>query len=272
MSHLFQRRQLASLLIFSLLMSSIPLPLKAEEPSLVIGEIHWAGSSLSSADEWLEVWNLTHEPIILNGYQLTGASGNRNMIFGISDVIPAWSTFLISNYDAGDTKSILNITPDMVTSSVSLPNDKLKIQLLDPQGSIIDQAGNGLTPFAGSNDENKASMTRMSPLLSGDQPGAWFTATSSQNFDIGIFTYGTPGWCDGCQDKTTQNLVTSTSPTASAATTTQFEPTMTQSSPTSTATSISVIEAQESSTTMPIVIDYGPQHPVASFSVAGEFQ
>ncbi|MDP3793799.1 MAG: PKD domain-containing protein, partial [Candidatus Uhrbacteria bacterium] len=153
-----------------------------------------------------------------------------------------------------------------------MPNDKLKIQLLDPQGSIIDQAGNGLTPFAGSNDENKASMTRMSPLLSGDQPGAWFTATSSQNFDIGIFTYGTPGWCDGCQDKTTQNLVTSTSPTESVATTTQSEPTMTQSSPTSTATSTSVIEAQESSTTMPIVIDYGPQHPVASFSVAGEFQ
>jgi|GEM_PF-1049239 len=265
----FQRRRLASLLIFGLLIFHIPLPLKADESTLVIGEIQWAGSSLSSADEWLELWNLSREPITLRGYQLTGASGTRNMFFGSSDIVPARSAFLISNYDASDTKSILNIIPNMVTSSISLPNDKLKIQLLDPQGLVIDQAGNGLTPFAGSNDGNKSSMIRMIPLLSGDQPGAWFTATNSRNFDVGVATLGTPGFCDGCI-----TIPTGVTSTAIVTTSTVMEQ-VTSTNPVSNSipSPSSTIDTPAISTNPPpTIIDYGPQHPVASFSVAGEFR
>jgi len=42
-------------------------------PSIVIGEVAWAGSSKSTSDEWLELWNTTNSPISIGGWSLVGA-------------------------------------------------------------------------------------------------------------------------------------------------------------------------------------------------------
>ncbi|MEI7512624.1 MAG: lamin tail domain-containing protein [Candidatus Uhrbacteria bacterium] len=163
----------------------------ATPQTLLIGEVNWAGSSHSTVDEWIELWNRGNEPTDLNGYRLVGAGGGKDIVFDANAVIPPLSAFLISNYTASDTKSGLATDPQIVTSTISLPNDKLLIQLFDPSGTIIDQAGDGGTPPAGFSSSTKASMIRL-------QDGTWQTAIERLHIDDGVADLGTPGFCDGC--------------------------------------------------------------------------
>lgn len=163
----------------------------AERPTgpLVIGEVAWAGSSKSLADEWVEIWNLSNEPIDLTGYTLSGAGGSEGISLD-GKVIAPQSSFLISNYPGSDPKSALAIEPQLVTSIVSLSNEALAIQLLAEDGGVVDQAGSSTLP-AGSANPTKASMIR--------QPdGSWQTATIRDRMDEGVADFGTPGICDGC--------------------------------------------------------------------------
>jgi hypothetical protein len=155
---------------------------------IVIGEVAWAGSSASLADEWVEVWNLGDTDLPLAGYSLHGAS-DKPIFFGDDAVIPAHGTYLVSNYGDSDVKSALGVLVQVVTSSISLSNSALQITLNDGT-SDIDVAGDGKTPPAGSSGATKATMLR-----DGD---AWISATTSQNFDLGRTDLGTPGICDGC--------------------------------------------------------------------------
>jgi len=155
---------------------------------IVIGEVAWAGSSASLADEWVEVWNLGDTDLPLAGYSLRGAS-DKLIFFGNDAVIPAHGTYLVSNYGDSDVKSALGVSVQMVTSSISLSNSALQITLNDGV-SDIDVAGDGKTPLAGSSGATKSTMLR-----NGD---AWISATTSQNFDPGRTDLGTPGICDGC--------------------------------------------------------------------------
>lgn len=164
------------------------IPAHAASP-LLIGEVAWAGSSLSSADEWLELWNLSSSTLPLAGYKLRGAASS-DIVFGDADSIPAYGTFIVSNYADTDAKSVLNTSVQIVTTTISLPNDKLKIQLVDPRDAVIDTAGDGAVPPAGSSSL-KTSMIR-------SVDGNWFTAASAQNLDTGVLDLATPGICDGC--------------------------------------------------------------------------
>ncbi len=157
---------------------------------LLIGEVAWAGSSKSLADEWLELWNLGDMPLDLTGYKLLGAGGTDGIAL-TGQIIPPQSVLLISNYSASDTKSVLAVDPQLVTSAVSLANDGLKIQLLDDAGLVVDEAGDGNALPAGSSTPVKASMLRL-------QDGAWQTAEARDRMDAGIADFGTPGICDGC--------------------------------------------------------------------------
>lgn len=157
---------------------------------LLLGEVAWAGSSKSTADEWLELWNLGDEPIDLAGYRLIGAGGADGITFEASHTIPPRSAFLIANYDA--EKSAMAIDPQIITSAVSLPNDKLKIELHDPDGFVVDTVGDGNAPPAGYSSSTKASMLRA-------PDGSWRTAETGERLDDGIADLGTPGICDGCR-------------------------------------------------------------------------
>ena len=158
----------------------------------IIGEVMWAGSSLSSADEWLELWNNSDEPLVLAGYILRGASPS-DITFNETHIIPARSTFLIANYAHDDEKSISATSVQIVTTAISLSNSALKIELLAADGTLIDTAGNGITPPAGASLPNKTSMIRTADNL-------WQNATSLINIDPGIIDLATPGFCDACTE------------------------------------------------------------------------
>jgi PKD repeat protein len=163
----------------------------------VIGEINWAGSSLSTADEWIELWNLGDIPLSLQGYSLTGAAA-QSIFFGERDVIPARSAFVVANYSASDTRSHLANPPSLVTSTISLSNDKMRIELKDVAGTVVDQAGDGTAPFAGMSGERKMSMLRRFPLLAGTLTEAWEQATATANLKAGALEFAQPGICERC--------------------------------------------------------------------------
>ncbi len=176
----------------------------ATSGEVVINELMWMGSisaGQSTADEWIELKNMTDQEIDLSGWHITkySNSNNQDMLTiptGLS--IAPNGYFLIANYDYDNIKSILNIKPDLVTSTVSLVNNNLQIKLYDGdwQGgaNLIDTADDGVgDPLAGENtNEQKSSMERNQISGDGTLVENWHTATISQNFDIGANEKGTP--------------------------------------------------------------------------------
>ena len=173
---------LLSSCFFALLIFGFWTSTAQAESNLVIGEINWAGSSLSTADEWLELWNLGDAELNLAGFTLTGASTAPAIVLGSTDIVQPHSVFLISNYQTGDEKSELTIASQLVTSTLALSNEKMDLRLVDPTGTLVDQAGDGQAPLAGSTGEQKLSMLRIAPTTSGDQRDGWASVTSTPGF------------------------------------------------------------------------------------------
>jgi hypothetical protein len=83
----------------------------------------WSGSSASSADEWIELYNRGLEPVDLSGWTITrgDAEDEQVMILIPVAVIMPGEVFLIANYKADDDRSRLAWIPDLVDAAVSLP-------------------------------------------------------------------------------------------------------------------------------------------------------
>ncbi len=175
-----------------------PLPALAQTSNILIEEIAWAGSSLSIADEWIELVNLGETAATIGGYTLHDMM-EPDRILTIPDgaEIPPFGTYLIANYAETNEKSALATTVQLVTTGVSLSNSTLGLELRDASGLAIDRAGDGSAPFAGSTG-SFASMIRGSATSSGDRSDSWTTATTSSNWKAGILDQGTPGVCDLC--------------------------------------------------------------------------
>lgn len=121
--------------------------------SVVINEIMWMGSSVSTADEWIELKNTTNEPIDIGQWTLenAGASGASIMI-PAGNSIPGGGFFLIANYPETSANSALNVGVDQVNASLSLANSANgHLVLKNSIDAIIDQAKGDSWP-AGEND------------------------------------------------------------------------------------------------------------------------
>jgi len=182
---------------------------------IFIGEIAWAGSSASTADEWLELCGPPGTD--LSGWSIDGAgSGDTSLALPDGSAVPPSGAFLIANYGSDDPKSTLAAAPDLVTTAVALSNSALFLMLRDAGGAAVDTAGrSGEAPLAGNSGAVKASMERLLPLADGGTDEAWATASSSLGFDAVATELGTPGTCP-----TEQTLAapeeTPSEPTASA--------------------------------------------------------
>lgn len=118
----------------------LALPARAEvAPHVFISEINWAGSETSTADEWLELVNLGDQTVDLSHYVLTGtATGGQAIEIAEGTTLDPGQTLLVSNYAANDPKSTLLISPNLITTAISLPNSALDILLTTPAGLVID--------------------------------------------------------------------------------------------------------------------------------------
>ncbi|MFY9484857.1 MAG: lamin tail domain-containing protein [Patescibacteria group bacterium] len=165
----------------------------AEYRDVLLNELNWAGSSASTADEWIELKNQTDAPIDISLWQIEGAAtSGGTLTIPAGSIIGPQSFFLIANFAATSAQSTLNITPDWVTTSVSLRNSGAFYRLTDLVGKQIDEADDGAgAPLAGDN-ATKASMERNRYVGSGSTVGSWHSSYQAINLDSGVSQFGTP--------------------------------------------------------------------------------
>jgi hypothetical protein len=167
---------------------------------VVINELMWAGSSLSTADEFIELKNISDNDINIEGWILSRVLDGKEvemLVLPKGSKILAKKYFLISNYAQTYAKSIINIKSEVVDTAVSLSNDELQIKLykgdMSLVGNLIDIAGNGKAPLVGENSDAKKSMERN--LLPGDgqQKENWHTCANPENLKLDSVDFATPG-------------------------------------------------------------------------------
>lgn len=149
--------------------------IRAAEPSnVLLSEIAWAGSEKSTADEWLEIRNVGNESVDVSGWTLTGAgSSGSPLTLPTETLLASNQSYLVANYAVGD-KSTLIVAPDMVTTTVSIPNTALNITLVDANGNVVDTLIDAGAPDFGSS----TTFATMKRDFSGN---TWFTETASSN-------------------------------------------------------------------------------------------
>jgi hypothetical protein len=174
-------------------------PLHAEtpidQPMVLIEEIAWAGSSLSTADEWIELANMGTATATIAGWSIRGIAPLPVFLPEGAEIVPG-GTYRIANYPETDAKSSLAVTVQLTTTTISLSNSVLDATLIDASGAIVDRAGNGSAPFAGTASP-RATMIRATSST-GDVAPAWITATSSVGFKTTGVDFGAPGVCLFC--------------------------------------------------------------------------
>ena len=106
-------------------------PLYAQSPSVVFSDIMWMGSSASSADECIELYNAGSSAQNLQVWTITRLTqqGEEAILTIDEGIIEPGQAFLIANYAADHANSRLANTPQIVSATLSLPNNKLQLGL-----------------------------------------------------------------------------------------------------------------------------------------------
>ena len=184
----------------ALLLCVCAAPLQAASPgSIVFSEIMWPGSTASSADEWIELYNRSDAEIDLTGWTITRVTPDEEQVmlqFEQGKIGPQ-AVFLIANYGSENSRSRLAIEPHLVDAGVSLPNSKLQLRLYDrppdQDGTLVDVADDGAgAPLAG-DTKLKCAMVRIDFEQDGTLPTSWATAREASGWDEGAAERGTPG-------------------------------------------------------------------------------
>jgi len=187
------------MLVFGIICATLLVPSKSFAQvtgQIYINEVMWRGSSVSSADEFIELYNDSDQSVDLTGWELFDNQKGKTMVSIASGQINPKSYFLISNNDGSHQfsggESILDVSPDLVNSSVSLSNDSFSISLLDQGGNEIDIAGNGAEPFFGEFDRQISSMQRVDFSKPGNLKESWSSSIDRKNLDESSKEFATP--------------------------------------------------------------------------------
>lgn len=136
----------------NILSASTIVGLTVNSGDVVINELMWMGTSQATADEWIELRNMTDHDIVLDNFYLTKYNGTSDVtMFTIpaGKTVAAGGYFLISNFAANSSRLKDTTTIDYRTTSVDLSNATLSIQLYDASDNLIDSAWNRTAPREG---------------------------------------------------------------------------------------------------------------------------
>lgn len=156
----------------SLMLSGAGNALATQPGDVVINEVAWMGTAASTNDEWIELFNTTHEPMDLTGWMLAAADGSPSMV--LSGVIPANGFFLL---ERTDETTVSDVAADQLFSG-SLSNSGEALTLKDNLATVIDTAnGNGGAWPAG-NATTRRTMERVD-FNAPDSDANWASNTGS---------------------------------------------------------------------------------------------
>lgn len=143
--------------------------------NVVINEIAWMGTSLDYNDEWIELYNNSGSPVVLDGWRLNAADSTPSIT--LSGTIPAYGYYLL---ERTDDQSVPGHAANLIYSG-ALGNTGEHLKLIDVAGSVIDEVD---TWYAGDNTA-KATMERIDPNVSGTSSSNWATANQSYTYGLG---------------------------------------------------------------------------------------
>jgi hypothetical protein len=158
-----------------------PFPLR----TVLINEIAWAGTSASSSDEWIELYNSGQEAVNLEGWVLTDSG---DIEIHLTGNIPPMGFFLLERSDDG---AIRDIEADQIYFG-GLNNSGEILLLIDPSGAVIDTANSRGGAWLAGELDTRATMEREGGA---DIPGNWETFTGyygSGHDAVGNPIQGTP--------------------------------------------------------------------------------
>ncbi len=163
----------------------------AAAPAVIINEVMWAGSTVSTSDEWIELYNPTDNNVDISGWLLEHAAGSSlpGLTLPANSTIGPHGYFIISNFAKDHASNAFKVDVDWVTSSISLLNtNNGNLILKNSNGEVIDQAS-GTPWLAGeSASATKKSMERGVEAPDGLVATSWHTATASADTK----NFGTP--------------------------------------------------------------------------------
>ncbi len=155
---------LKKILILTFSLFFISLPTQANTNNIVINEIAWMGTTTSSNDEWIELYNPTDNDISLDGWKLTWDGGD----IALSGRISSKDFFLL---ERTNDESVPETAADQIYTG-SLGNTGEDLVLKNSQAEIIDSARFSSGWPAGDN-EKKLTMERKCKLDAGDNVDSW---------------------------------------------------------------------------------------------------
>ena len=141
--------------------------------AVIINEIAWMGTTNSSNDEWIELFNNSETEINLNGWLLK--SSDEKLKINLKGNIPSQGFFLL---ERTDDQTVPNIKADLIYKG-SLSNNGEALILTDNNGAIVDQADFQDGWLSGDN-KTKQTMERTSSVRSVSDTGLTLWQ-SSQN-------------------------------------------------------------------------------------------
>jgi hypothetical protein len=191
-NHIMKQKLKAKILTGVLLLSLFSIggefAYAASPGSVVINEVAWAGSADSSSDEWIELYNPTSQPVDLSGWTLVD---DGSTIIDLSGAIPAKGYYLIE-----DAETAVNPNAANLVAGLSLANAGDSLQIFDESANLIDSINSAGGAWYAGSSSTYASMERISPLSSGDDPANWLSSTgmgSTATASAGFLIIGTPG-------------------------------------------------------------------------------
>lgn len=149
--------------------------------SVIINEVNWAWSTWSTADEYIELKNMWASAVSMSWWIIENATNWWNLTIPAASEIPWNWYFLISNFAETDWNSVLNISPDLVDTSLDLANSSnWNLILKDSWDNTMDSA---LWTWPEWDSTNFYSMERKENPWDWLDSASWYTANWRTNLD-----------------------------------------------------------------------------------------
>ncbi len=168
----------ACVLTALLVLCVAPVARAASPGDVVVNEIAWMGTTTSTANEWIELYNTTSSSISLSGWTLNASDGTPSI--SLTGSIGGYSYYLL---ERTDDNSVPGITADKIYTGALGDGGEL-LQLRDGSSTLIDSANQSGSWFAGSTT-GRSSMSRVDVNASGTSSSNWFTSTTSYSIGNG---------------------------------------------------------------------------------------
>ncbi len=149
-------------------------------PKVIINEVMWSGTSLSTDDQWIELRNTTNQDINIGKWKIYYLRDLNKppIMIPANRVIPRNGFFLISNYSNESNNSLLNIESNMSNASMNLlKHNNGNLILKDNNGNTIDTVL-GDWP-AGIQSDTFRSMQRTEDGIDGLDINSWYRCSNA---------------------------------------------------------------------------------------------